>query len=497
MGRFISGSAEDTGFTRAEVYTTPGSTTWTVPAGVSKAKVFVIGAGSCFRTTEFCFESSSTCCSGVAVPGTVYCLNFFGHLPGAGGGYAEKTIEAVSPGSTMTINVGSPTGLTASSASINGTTVTANNATEIAVSWNCLDNSTARDDSNDNKVSLGFDLPVCGYRNCINGYFNVGGTATGGDINRTGGRGEFAPYFRAEAKLDGAITIPAPVGAAGAASAEGCTFTYNQNSGYDYSFGGTRYNCVCTVVYLKPNAYLNNGNCGCCFNSASGTQWTCSCLITYHNVFGGQCYYNMNWASCVCYCLCASTYLCVSGAVASGSGTTIAPSAATDKNAYPRGYDEFAVGSCPVTIGSSAGSSGANGQDGVAESMIFGPHTGASSAAAGVSDTVVCYVGFSQDHYTFYFGSGISNWPCAAFENLYSSGGGGSGYYALGYSKDSASQKKSPNVIPLSTLKSRTGTNVGDLEFGSGATVNEAASIGGGGNRLYPAGGSGAVVVVY
>lgn len=497
MGRFISGSAADTGFTRAEVYTTPGASTWTVPAGVSKAKVFVIGAGSCFRTTEFCFESSSSCCSGVAVPGTVYCLNFVGLLPGAGGGYAEKTIEAVSPGSTMTINVGSPTGLTASSASINETTVTANNATDIPVTWNCLSNSTARDDSNDNKVALGFDLPVCGYRNCVAGYFNIGGTASGGDINRTGGRGEFAPYFRAEAKLDGAITIPAPIGSAGAAGAQGCTCTYFQISGYDYSFGGIRYNCTCTVGFLKPTSFLNNGNCGCNFNSASGTVWNCNCMNTYHSTFGSNCTGAMSWASCVCYCMCATAYLCVSGASATSAGTTIASSTATDKNAYPRGYDEFAVGSCPVTIGSSAGSSGANGQDGVAESMIFEPNTGASSAAAGTSNTTVCYIGFSQDHFTFVFGTNSSAWPCAAMQNLYGGGGGGSGYYALGYSKDSASQKKSPNVIPLSTLKSRTGTNVGDLEFGAGATVNEAASIGGGGNRLYPAGGSGAVVVVY
>jgi len=60
MGRFISGgSVTDFGYTKAEVYATPGTTSWTVPAGVSKAKIFVIGAGSCYRTTDFCFVSAA------------------------------------------------------------------------------------------------------------------------------------------------------------------------------------------------------------------------------------------------------------------------------------------------------------------------------------------------------------------------------------------------------------------------------------------------------
>lgn len=502
MGRFISGSGgTDTGFTRAEVFDSAGSTSWTVPAGVSKAKVFVIGAGSNYRTTEMCF-SSEACCSGVASPGTDYCLNFVGHLPGAGGGYAEKTIDGVSPGATMTINVGSSGGLSASSASIAGVTVTANNATEIPVSWNCLSNATARDNSNDNKVVLGFDLPVCGYRNCINGYFNAGGTASGGDINRTGGRGEFAPYFRADSSLDGTITASAPGGGTG--GLQGYTCTQEQRSGYDYSFGGTRYNCICTKGYMQPGVLLNNGTCGCCFNAAAGTVYQCLCMITYHNVFGGQCYYNMPWASCLCQRLCSGSYLCASSASgASGSGTLIAKSDGSSEDYpgnFPRGNDQASTNACPVTVGADSGNSGSNGQDGTAEGPIMSPVAGSGSSGGsgdtGLSNQVVCYIGFSQDHFSFIYGSNISNWPCARFENLYGSGGS-AGYWLIGYSKDTQSVKKSTSQLPLSTLKSRSGSNVNDLNFGAGATMNEAAGPGGGGNRLFPTGGSGAVVVVY
>jgi hypothetical protein len=119
-----------------------------------------------------------------------------------------------------------------------------------------------------------------------------------------------------------------------------------------------------------------------------------------------------------------------------------------------------------------------------------------ASSGTGESTTIVCYIGFSQDHFTFIYGTNISSWPCAAMENLY--GGGSALYYTLGYSKDSDSLKPShTSVIPLSTLKARNGGNVVDFEYGYGATSKQAAGAGGGGNRLYPTGGSGAVVVVY
>lgn len=500
MGRFISGtsgtgSTSGLSFARAEVFTTPGTTSWTVPSGVNTAKVFVIGAGSNYRTTDFCFQSQN-CCSGVDMPGSNYCINFTGHLTGAGGGYAEKTITDVAPGQTMTINVGSVGGLTASSISIGTTTVTANNATETSVSWNCVGNAVARDSSNDNPVSLGFELPVCGYRNCINGYFNSGGTATGGDINRTGGDGVFIPFFREDSSIDGSLVATASGSAGG--GMEGCTCTSTYKSGYDYSFGGTRYNCTCTIGYLKPeNITLNGGTCGCCFFWGGETNWNCLCLISYHNVFGGQCYYNMPWADCICQRMCNGVYLCSSGGGGGSSVTNFAKGAGGGGGGqmYPTGSNDFGVTNCPVGIGAESGSSADDGHPGVSDVQLLSGEV-AASTGGGSSDTTVCYVGFNQDHFTFIFGSGISSWPCAAMENLY--GGGSALYYAVGYSKDADSMKPSgENVIPLSTLKSRTGNNVEDFVYGYGATSKEAAGYGGGGNRLYPTGGSGAVVVVY
>ena len=49
----------------------------------------------------------------------------------------------------------------------------------------------------------------------------------------------------------------------------------------------------------------------------------------------------------------------------------------------------------------------------------------------------------------------------------------------------------------LSTLAAADGSNVGDYKFGYGANSKEASGPGGGGNRLYPNGGAGSVVIVY
>lgn len=497
MGRFISGgTVTDFGYTKAAVYTTPGTTTWEVPAGINKVKVFVIGAGSCYRTTEFCFDSAS-CCSGVPTPGSTYCLNFIGHLNGAGGGYAEKTIDGVSPGSSMTINVGSSGGLTASSVVLGTTTVTASNATEQSISWNCTSNATARDSSNDNKVSLGFDLPTCGYINCVNGYFNTGGTANGGDINRTGGDGVFIPFFRADSNIDGSLSIQAPAGSAGGLA--GCTCAQQYWNGYDYSFGGTRRSCVCTIAYLEPAQSLNNGTCGCCFYWGGNSEYPCLCYIGYHYVFGQTFYDRLNWQCCTCKRMCSDAYLCACGSSASGGGGTQILANTASAPTYPYGDDGFAVNACPVGIGAEAGSSSRDGYDAVSDVQVMNINAagGGGGGTIDVGASSVCYTGFSQDHWTFYFGAGNSNWPCATWRNLISSSGGG-GALTLGYSKDADSLKASSHsVVPLSTLTDADGGTIGDFKFGYGATSNEAAGPGGGGNRLYPNGGSGAVVIVY
>ncbi|MDB4348953.1 hypothetical protein OAA64_01365 [bacterium] len=505
MGRFISGgSVTDFGFTKAAVYDTPGTASWTVPAGVSKAKVFVIGAGSCYRSTEFCFVSAS-CCSGVATPGTDYCMNFVGHLTGAGGGYAEKTIDGLSPGASMTVNVGSVGGLTASSIVMGSTTVTANNATEQTISWNCTSNSTTRDNSNDNKVSLGFDLPVCGYINCINGYFNTGGTAVGGDINRNGGEGVFIPFFREDGNIDGSLCIQEGAGGGGAAAGPtGCTCNNNYFNGYDYSFGGTRRSCVCTISYLAAQQSLNSGTCGCCFYWGGDTDHQCLCYVGYHYVFGQTFYDRLNWQCCTCQRMCNGAYLCACGGGGGGGGsaegTNILASTSSGPS-FPYNDDDFQVNACPVGIGAEAGSSSANGFDGVSDVTVMnlgGASSGGAGGAVDIGATYVCYTGFSQDHWTFYFGSNNSNWPCSTWSNLIGSSSSGGSGISLGYSKDVDSLRTSnANIIPLSTLTDAAGANQGDYKFGYGANSKEGAGKGGGGNRLFPSGGSGSVVIVY
>ena len=47
------------------------------------------------------------------------------------------------------------------------------------------------------------------------------------------------------------------------------------------------------------------------------------------------------------------------------------------------------------------------------------------------------------------------------------------------------------------TLTDENGLNIGDIAYGRGAGISTSASYGGGGNRLYPNGGSGLVVVIY
>ena len=485
MGRFVnvSQSNTDTGYKNAVVFDTPGTTTWTVPAGVNQAKVFVIGAGSRYRETCF-FFCSSNCCSGVTTPATNYCMRFKGILPGAGGGYAEKTVTDISPGTSASITVGSETGASASVFSLGATTITANNATETTVTWTCLSNSTARNNANDNATSVGFQLPRCGYANCISGYFNAGGTATGGDVNRTGGSGVFIPWFCENSYYDGAGAV------AGASTPYSCTNSSSYSTGYDYSFGGTRYNCVCTVICACPGS-CPNANCGTSFTS-SYTNHGCNCLISYHNVFGGQCYYNMPWASCICQRFC-SACLCISGGTASnrhywaGSGVR----ASGDYGAA----DGFTFGSCPVGIGAEAGSSSGDGYDAISEQVVSPVSGAGGSGGGGATSTYVCYIGFSQDHFTFVFGSGISNWPCACITHL----AGASGTctcYNLGFVRDESLYKKSnTSIIPLSTLQAESG-NLTDFRFGYGATLDP-AGYGGGGNRLNPDPGNGAVVIVY
>jgi hypothetical protein len=112
MARFIGNintrlGAVSSGFSSAKVFTDPGTTSFQIPSSATKAKVYVIGAGSNYRTGRYC-ATSSGCWSGVDYPTCNYSFDFCGHLMGAGGGYAEKFYTGIG-GTNLTINVGSPT----------------------------------------------------------------------------------------------------------------------------------------------------------------------------------------------------------------------------------------------------------------------------------------------------------------------------------------------------------------------------------------------------
>jgi hypothetical protein len=490
MGRFVASTATVSGFSQAQTFTSSG--TWTVPPGITTAKVFVIGAGSCYRTTCMCFQGLN-CCSGVVTPVCRYCMIMVGHLPGAGGGYAEKTMVDLQPGTTMTITVGSIGGSTASIASIGSYSVTANNATESAVNWACTNNSTARNNSSDNPVSMGFSLPTCGYVNCIWGYWNFGGTASGGDVNRTGGRGVIIPYVLSDSVMDGCI----PTCGGSASAPYVCNNGSFYTGGYDYSFGGTRYNCVCVNTYFvaafKPNAF-----CGYCFspNNSPASSNNCYCDITYHTVFGNQCangYWSYQFYNCLAYCACGMT-LCVNGYYGGGPGDIYYFAGQNTKPSYGDfgSYDNWATESTPVGIGAESGTSAGNGNNAVSEVQL---NKVTNPVTQGGGYTAMCAIGFSQDNFTFVFGSSISSWPVACYCNLFTLNN--MQCYNMGFFKDESLYKPvNTGVIPLSTLKQPGCANISDFRYGYGATT-VAAGYGGGGNRLNPAGGNGAVVIMY
>lgn len=505
MGRFVASNTVSQGFSKAQVFTSSGS--WTVPSGVNTAKVFVIGAGSCYRTTCMCFQGQG-CYSGVNTPYCQYCINMVGHLPGAGGGYAEKTMTDLQPGATMTITVGSIGGASASIASIGTYTVTANNATEIAVNWNCTNNTTARNNSSDNPVSMGFQLPTCGYRNYISGYWNFGGTATGGDINRTGGRGVLVPYFLQDTMVDGCI---ATYGSGGTSTPVSCTNYQFTTSSYDYSFGGTRYTCTCVNEVLSP-AFCPNANCGCCFSPSYGSSFNCLCTRTYHTTFGSNCV-SSTWNNCICYynCTCLwGTALCITASGGSvtypydlymfaGESTRTAPNATGGD--WGTNMSGIQTQSLPVGIGADSGTSSGDGDNAASEIQLYKNNTPTMCCVggSGASNNFVCYQYWGCDAFDFVFGSRCGC-TCWAHSDLRSSATACTliNCYNIGYQKNEALYKpvNPAGIIPLSTLQDNTGANMTDFKFGYGATTKP-AGYGGGGNRLNPSGGPGAVVVIY
>lgn len=502
-------------FTKVKIFSTPGTTTFSVPSTSTNVKVIVVGAGSSYRTNTYC-HNSSACCSGVNYPKSCYCMCFTGHLTGAGGGYAEKTFtssEAIQ-GKTLTINVGSIGGLSASSVSgVGFTAVTATNATESAYSWSCTNNSTARDASNDNPISVGFSIPVCGYQNNICGYYNKGGTATGGDVNRTGGSGVVIPEFLYDSYLDG-ITCTAPGG-----------------------FSGNTSSC-----WLNPSI-------------------TCACMPCgqYHTTFGGSQFGGVSLVSCVCYYLCAATTnlcACTTGASTSSRYTFIGRNTKCTNCGYLGSESSLnSIGNCaenqfikdvPIGVGAQAGTSSDNGRNGYSE-LVLTENTLSICNTTGGNALCVCYY-YTTSGYDYSFGGtgytcfcmayapgcysscssfkgtcGSNSWCyiCTGFAFTYYFGTTQSGSptcmcfpyglaqcstpttcanrtYNMGFINDSSLiNPPTEYVIPLSTLLDENGQNISDIKYGSGAGISTSARYGGGGNRLYPNGGSGLVVVLY
>ena len=513
-GRSAGGGGGGGLFTKSKIFTSAGSTTYDVPGSAKTVKVFVVGAGSCYRPGTYCFNSEN-CCSGVNNPRRWYRACFCGHLTGAGGGYAEKTWTAKDDqigGKQLTVVVGSQGGQSSSSVDATGlTAVTAANATDASYSWACTNNSTARDSSNDNPMHFGFCLPVCGYQNSFSGYQNFGGAGTGGDVNRTGGKGVLTPEFIYEGYIDD-MDDSSSSGSAGSSGGSSC--------------------------WMSP-------------------QIQCSCLIGYHTVFGNHCY-TQAWQSsnCTCYHLC--TFI-------SGIYHCTSPSSMTNNSRYTfNGYCQMACscgtnGSChspgawgssewnsiggsgtcgrliqqtPVGTGAQPGTSAGDGFNAIEDNYQLDNYEGChgrNTCQGGGGGTVNClcmccchcnqgydysYGGNQYNCYqyrywpgcmsqnqcrasgtswsrcdkcigytwTYIFGSVTNNPHCWNMPYSWASCCGGSGFccmqrkYQVAWRPDESSEIALERTLELNDLLNDTGGNQSDIKYGKGAGIDSAAS---------------------
>jgi hypothetical protein len=157
----------------------------------------------------------------------------------------------------------------------------------------------------------------------------------------------------------------------------------------------------------------------------------------------------------------------------------------------------------PTGIGAESGRSDGAGLCGMSEiqvTQLSGSITPGGATTCYGTGTVLCCRNFGQDHFNFYFGSGISQYPWVGFMdigNTTTTPTSSIRCFNIGFSRDATLYRPAnAAVIPLSQYKSSTGASVADIKYGYGATV-QAAGYGGGGNRLNPAGGGGLVVVIY
>ena len=520
MARFVGTAINRTlgvsaagGFTKAEVFTTPGTTTWAVPSDAKKLKVFVIGAGSDYTAMTHCYASTN-CNSGVASLGCNYCLTFTGHAPGAGGGFAEKLIT--NPIGTATVTVGQK-GATEAAAPTdssfclpgNSVSITAYSARKIPVNWACTGNSTARDNTYDLPTSIGFQLPICGYINCISGYWQQPGTATGGDVNRTGGSSIIIPEFLCDSNIrPDSYQSVSPTVTCGLACTQGTMF-----------FPGTG----SQRTNLQTAGAKCVGGTGTAVSAASGGvspgySLICAVDVGYNFYYGGR----------GCWCTCA---VAVSGA----GQTTVS---GTLSISYDPSFKKFS--NTPIGLGASSGLSESDGHKAKPEAFTVTPifdggSTANTSAGAGNNTWCLCVRDiisstFGSSCYSCVYTISIPEGPicqsnassklgscgcfwCATACNCTCTGGytpamcfpaiggGGSGwtaqpYYDITYIQTETSLSElTGESLELSGLTNAAGVGLSNFRYGSGAG-SSAATYGGGGNRCYPAG-NGAVVVLY
>ena len=505
MSRFLGTvstrlGAVSAGFTKAKVFSTPGSTTWDVPSSATKLKVFVIGAGSDYNAMSFC-HNSNNCNSGVASLGCCYCLNFIGHAMGAGGGYAEKTIASNLSG-TATIVVGQKAASiggvpTNSVFSLNGNVVTGGSATQVDAAWNCTNNSTARDATNDMEVSLGFQIPVCGYQNTITGYWQKPGQGSGGDVNRTGGAGIVIPEFRYDSAIFPTTSPNAPSG--------GGLWCVYSCSLIDSTFGS---NCYCCYFSICPST-SGGSSVQCGISPKIGTiqfpgtaeqrtslqtpgslngPLTASTTVSGGGASVVQCTvssYDYYYGGRGCWCMCA---------VPCGGGAT-----GTATITYDPSFKKYS--NKPTGLGGGGALSERNGKAAKPETFTITPiFDGVSGGGGGSSVTLqpCSSSGYFLCDCQCWLNGRICN--CSFCPTL--TFGPQSGaftpppYYDITYIQTETSLAEiSGGVLPLASLTDENGNNIPNIKYGAGAG-NVPALYGGGGNRLQPAG-NGLVVVMY
>lgn len=439
-----------------------------------------------------------------AISGTTLTLSQAASITVTSGNYVFKSGRVYLADNANTTSFGALTLSGVSTSSVSGglATVSASSGTNLPLSYTCTNATTARNGALDNPTSIGFSLPVCGYQQCYNGWYNTPGTGSGGDINRTGGAGILIPEF--------------------AGSSISCFDTNTPPSG------------TCVGTWYTPNV-------------------NCMCGLGYHPTFGGQ-YSLYFYSACFCYYMCAGSVI---NCIVSGKNRDfykfISNQTVTQTDVSPGVTSvsslDISLQNQPYGLGGSAGSSSEDGKRGSEPSSIYSTNipicgVGTTSVAGGAISGSSCNYTFQCTSYAYDYSFGGQHTHCTC-QNYYAGcasllGGSVCGLSAAtsfcnvpnpsctnsnGYGMSAAGSFRLPyasagvsdankclavyynteiikdskymaKMISISELKDPNGNNVTDIEYGAGAG-GYLAKFGGGGNRIYPAGGSGLVVVLY